>query len=138
MNKWTIFLNLGIPILIESVILFVYVFEGGYGGSTLTVILMWTYWVILPVTLVVVNLALFFSGVGASFLKCTFLMLSGLLLGLAIGYIRWGMTTKNLFHPDAETVALNQALAIFYISLAGGYFLIVKVVYFMFQSLAKR
>lgn len=135
MNKWTVFLNLGIPVLIVLVMLLASAF---ISKAAVSVISMWIVWVILPAVLAVVNLVLFFSGIEISFFRGSLFMLLGLLLGLMFGFVIWGMLSKDLFHPDAGTISTNQTLAIHYACFVGILFLVVKAGQFLFHMLAKR
>lgn len=114
--KRLIYLNLFIPLLIPA-------FRPGE-------IFIVTAIVIIPGILFLMNITMYFRGIEKSVLKCTGLMLLGLYLALLIGYLRWGITTGNLFHPDAETVWLNL--------LAGMYYLVFSAISFLIFYFGKK
>lgn len=122
MNNWVIYFNLIIPFIVK-----IFIPDGRYGALTIV-----TDTIILPVSLVALNIAIFFSEIEASFLKCSLFMLTGLLLGNFVGYIIWGISSKNLLKPDAETAWITKSLIIYhacfviilYAMVMGGKFLI--------------
>ena len=135
MSRWTVFLNFGIPVFIVFILILV---SAVISKAAASVISMWIAFGILPAVLAVVNLVLFFSGIEISFFRGSLFMLLGLLLGLMVGFVIGGMLSKDLFHPDAETVWINQALATYYVCFVGVLFLAVKAGQFLFQALQRR
>ena len=102
MKNWLIYLNLLIPFIVKM-----FIPDGRYGSITII-----TDMIILPATLMILNITLYLNKIEPSFLKCCLLMLIGLLIGNLIGYIIWGFSTKNLLNPDAETLWIQKSLLI--------------------------
>lgn len=100
-----LYLNILIPVVLK-----VLVPDGRYGVVTLAVDFL-----VLPLSLIVLNIFLIQTKVENSLLKCSALMLAGLLLGTVVGYIIWGMTNanKSLLSPDDETLMIFQAILIY-------------------------
>lgn len=123
MNNWIIYLNLAIPSALMAMpfILRMVVPDGNYG-----VIAIISYTIILPLVLTILNISIFVTKIETSFLKCSLFMLVGLFLGNIIGYMIWGISTKNFFKPDAETVWVVKSLIIYHICFVVILFIIVS------------
>lgn len=96
--------------ILISVIVKVIVPDGRYGIITLAVDFL-----ILPLSLIILNIYLIQSKAESSLLKCFAFMLVGLLLGNVVGYIIWGITSKMLMSPDPETILISQKIAVYHI-----------------------
>ena len=127
-----IYFNLLIP-LIAEVVIFLDDFVNGY-----SIFIGWIYWIALPGFLVILNLVLMLVGVEKSLLRCTVFMFLGFLLSLAVGYLRWGLTTDRLWSPDGPTVASMQVLAQFYLYVTIGFYVFSKIVQLLFGFFAKK
>lgn len=122
MVSWIIYFNLIIPFIIK-----IFIPDGRYGAVTIV-----TDMIILPVGLAAFNIVIFLNKIEASFLKCSLFMLTGLIFGNFVGYMIWGISSKNLLNPDAETVWILKSLIIYqvcfaiilYVVVIGGKFLI--------------
>lgn len=123
MNNWIIYLNLAIPFIVKICIP-----DGRYGSLTIIVDT-----IALPVSLILLNIVIFLNRIEVSFLKYSLFMLGGLLLGDFIGYFIWGITSKNLFNPDAETVWVVKSLIIYHICFVVILFIIVSGAKFLTQ-----
>jgi hypothetical protein len=78
----------------------VFVPDGRYGIVTVV-----TDTILLPLMLCVLNIVLILKGV-TSVAKSSLLMLCGLLLGDAVGYLIWGVSSKRFLRPDGPTVTI--------------------------------
>ena len=105
-------LSLAIPFIVK-----LFIPDGRFGRITVVTDL-----VILPLVLCVLNLVLLVKGV-ASVTKSSLLILCGLLLGDAVGYLVWGLSSKRLFSPDGPTVSVYVYLV--------GYHVVVVVLSFV-------
>jgi hypothetical protein len=123
MNKWIIYLNLGIPIFAEFILEWHRIVLPTDSYRSIAI---WTYWIYLPIVLTIVNLLLFFLRIDNSFLRCAIFMFLGLSLALIIGYLRWAISSKTLFHLAAGTIMGTTKLLIYYICFAVTFFLICK------------
>ncbi len=101
-----LYLNILIPVILK-----VLVPDGRYGVISLAVD-----FIILPLALIILNIYLIQSKIESSLLKCFVLMLIGLLLGNAVGYVVWGITSKNLLSPDAETLVISKGIVLYHIA----------------------
>lgn len=80
----------------------------------------------IPTTLSLFNLWLYSKGIELSWVKCCIFMFLGLISAQVVYYLFWGLTTKNLFRPDAETVAINLMLAKYYAGFVAILFLLIQ------------
>lgn len=100
------YLNILIPVILK-----ILVPDGRYGVITIVVD-----FIILPLSLIILNIYLIQSKTESLLLKCFALMLVGSLLGNAVGYIIWGISSKNLMSPDAETLVISKAIVLYHIA----------------------
>ncbi len=105
MHSSLICLNLIIPFIVTILIP-----AGRFGSLTIIVDT-----IILPGVLSLLNLFLVLKNIESP-LRCFLFMLLGLLLGVATGYIVWGVSSKNFFTPDAETIWIIGKMITYYLS----------------------
>lgn len=101
-----LYLNFLIPVILKALVP-----DGRYGIITLAVD-----FIIFPLFLIILNVYLIQSKTGSSLLKCFIFMLLGSLLGDAVGYVVWGITSRNLISPDAETLVISKAIVLYHVA----------------------
>ena len=119
-------LNLVAPFIVK-----LFIPDGRYGIITVV-----TDTVVLPLVLCGLNIVLILKG-GASLAKSSLLMLCGLLLGDAVSYLLWGLSSKRLLRPDGPTVSIYAYLIGYHVAVVVAsfvLFLLVKWVKVTFSS----
>lgn len=127
MNNYIIYLNLVLPFIVK-----IFIPDGRYGSITIV-----TDTILLPIILIILNISVFLNKIEVSILKLAIFMLLGLLLGNVVGYIIWGISSKHLFNPDAETQWINKALILYHICLVAIFLSVVYIVIFLRNKLLK-
>jgi hypothetical protein len=79
---------------------------------------------ILPVFLAILNAKYFREGKIKNFLILYFIVPISCLIGQLCGYVNWGISTGNLWHPDGETIGL----VMFFSAVAAGASLLIVAV----------
>ncbi len=88
MRNWLLYLNIGIPVIVKS-----FIPDGRYGVVTIITDL-----VLLPLVLLILNITIVLQKIETSFFRCSLFMLGGLLVGDLVGYVLWGLSSKQLPH----------------------------------------
>lgn len=125
--NWFIYFNLFIPFIIKVLIP-----DGRHG--TITII---TDTIVLPTALMVLNIIVLVNKVSSP-AKCFIFMLLGLILGDLVGYIIWGISSKNLLNPDAETIWINKSLFLYHIGFTIILFGVISLGGFIFQLILNK
>ena len=103
---FSLYLNFIIPVVTKM-----FIPDGRYGSLTII-----TDTIILPATLALLNIAFVIKNPEISYVKYFSFMLIGLLLGDSIGYLIWGISSKNLLKPDAETLWITRSLLLYHVA----------------------
>ena len=135
MSRLVLYLNVGIPVMLELLVMLI---GTGVSKGTYSLLLVWEAWVVLPGVLAAINLALFALRIEQSFLRCSAFMLLGLLIAVVVGYLNWGLSTKRLLNPDGLTVSVVTELVVYYMCVVGMLFLVVKGGQMLFGALLKK
>ncbi len=103
MKKW-IALNFSLPLGV-----WILIPDGRY-----EVIFIFAHMVVLPVSIICLNLISVFKG-KVPVLLVAGVSLVGVVCGVVISYIRWGIDSGKLFNPDGETIWIIEKLLIYQI-----------------------
>jgi hypothetical protein len=125
MNSWIVYLNLAVPFIVK-----LFIPDGRCGNLTIL-----TDFIVLPLMLTILNIVILLNKISVSHIKCFSLMLIGLLLGNAIGYIIWGISSKRLLKPDGETLWIIKSLSIYHICYVIGIFILFVLGKYLFHLL---
>lgn len=104
MSNSIIYLNIVIPVLIKIIIP-----DGRFGSFTIITDLF-----VIPLLLLMLNIFVLMNKLSQSVWKLGSLMLCGLMLGVIVSYLIWGISSKRLLNPDAETLLVYKMLFVYY------------------------
>ncbi len=116
MKKW-IALNFSLPLVVWFLIP-----DGRY-----EVIFIFAHMVVLPVSVICLNFISVFKG-KAPMLLVAGASLVGVVCGVVISYIRWGVDSGKLFNPDGETIWIIEKLLIYQICFVAGGLVIIAII----------
>lgn len=98
------YLNFLIPVVVKT-----FIPDGRFGVITVITDL-----VILPAALWILNLYIVAKSPGTRVAVCSLFIGIGLVSGDLAGYTIWGISNRQWFHPDAETIWILSRLVVYH------------------------